>query len=160
YASRDDGAQILQVSLAPVPSGVTECPLGQKDGLIGVVHRGPARHQPGRHELVRIDGVSWNGHGTGTPMALVTWPGDGVVRPAIYSYVLLPNSGHAQAIQLEDSSGVVFASLGGSEAYRAGWPAIPNVMLWCFLRPRDLGGSKALRAVDDTVARALVDAAT
>lgn len=157
-STTDDGQRLLAVSLAVAPEGVTASPLGQKDGLLGVYARGPAPNTSGPREVVRIDGVRWKGAGAEAPSALVSWPGDARARAIYTRRQLRAEGGYGVAqLQIEDDGGAVVAALGGETPYEAGWPSVPHLFLWCFLRPRDEAGSREVRALSDAAAKALLE---
>lgn len=154
-----DGLRVIAASFAPAPPGVDASPLGQRDGVVGIVIRAKAQHGTGLRQLRRIDGGRWEREGAEHPRALVSWPGDSALRAVFSRYVRKPNGGSVSETQIETSDGVVIASLGHDNADNTGWPAIPSLSLWCYLRPRDEAGSKALRAVDTAAAERLLASA-
>ena len=157
-STSDDTSRLHAVSLAPAPEGVTASPLGQKDGLLGIYIRGPALHATGAREVVRIDGLRWTGTETQAPSALATWPGDPAPRAVFQRRQLRVDGGYGtHELHLEDPAGAIFAALGPETPYRAGWTALPHLSLWCYLRPRDEAASRALRALPDATAKALLE---
>jgi hypothetical protein len=152
-----DGSEIIwgACSLYPLPPEITASPLGQRGALTGkrVRHRdeqSPAAGSAPMSEVERIDGVSWSLAGEyETPDVLMTFPGDDAPRPIEAGYgarIVAPGDGYV-------------AASADHPQYRRGSRMLPPVVFWHYLVPRDVDGSKALRALSDDGAAALLAAA-
>ncbi|GGY10680.1 hypothetical protein GCM10010299_13280 [Streptomyces tanashiensis] len=157
--------------LAPLPAGLTDSPLGSRDGLVGtrVLFRTPHRDPAPGHYLVRsIDGrtarfdVDRPGQkpwalwappeGAAEDVVLAdaeTWTGvraytpDGTLLWELDGYRTPRNARVRRARSVTPSTGV----------------ALPPAF-WYLLRTRDAAGSRALRAVSRETADALLTAAS
>lgn len=160
-AEEHDKLRIQGASFAPAPPGVEASPLGQRDGVVGAIVRGPAMRETGVRQFRRIDGARWERQGTESPRALISWPGDSGVRAIFDRYVQKPNGGSESHTQIEHED-VVCASMIAGNVDATGWPslALPHLALWCYLRPRDEAGSKLLRAIDTATAERLLGGGT
>jgi hypothetical protein len=157
-SARDDGLRITSVGLAPLPPSVSASPLGSKDGLVGAFARGPKQGEGGKLEVETIDGRRWEGHTTKgpAPVALVNWPGDTVPRALLTEHVW--TNGRQQVIRIVGGDGYVASAIREAAWASRGFPTVPPLSLWSFLRTRDEKGSLALRALDDDKARRLIEA--
>ncbi|MFJ9852201.1 hypothetical protein [Streptomyces sp. NPDC101150] len=153
------------LTLAPLPPGAPDSPLGQADGLSGcrVMHWGhDASHAPVRYLLEGIDGRRAEFR--------VTHPGEdpwGIVRlPEGGADAVLTDHGPIRCYAADDNS-LLWQADGfphgrRSAARRAadeGAPLFPPPAFWHFLTPRDAGSSKVLRTTDEAAAKALLAAA-
>ncbi|ARF53994.1 hypothetical protein B1H19_07160 [Streptomyces gilvosporeus] len=149
-------------TLAPLPPGAPDSPLGQVDGVSGcrVLHWEHSGGAPVRYLLEGIDGRR--------ATFRVTHPGEdpwGVLR--------LPEGG-AEAVVTDHSPMRCYAATDNSllwearsfphgkrsGAAAADGPMLPPPAFWHFLTPRDTESSKALRTVEADAVQALLAAGT
>ncbi|MFF0424681.1 hypothetical protein ACFYUJ_09695 [Streptomyces sp. NPDC004520] len=156
--------------LAPLPAGLTDSPLGSRDGLVGtrILFRTPHRDPAPDHYLVQsVDGrsarFSIDRQGQ-KPWAL--WaPPEGAVED-----VVLAEAETRTGVRAYTADGVLLWELDGHHSPRhprvrparratpSGGVALPPAF-WYLLRTRDAAGSRALRTVSRETADALLTAA-
>lgn len=148
--------------MAAAPPGLSSSPLGLRDGVLGlrvlehVVD--PARTE---YEVERVDGLRWTG--TDAPFALMVFPGDTAPRPihtcGADNKKFVGGDGHGVMIHAPD--GELLATVGEDDWAARGWGEVhtPPGAMWDYLVPRDVNGSKALRAVTPAAARLILYAA-
>ncbi len=156
--------------LAPLPAGLTDSPLGSRDGLVGtrILFRTPHRDPAPDHYLLQsIDGrtarfaIDRQGQ---KPWAL--WaPPEGAVED-----VVLAEAETRTGVRAYTADGVLLWELDGHHSPRhprvgpvrhvtvSGGVALPPAF-WYLLRTRDAAGSRALRNVSRETAEALLTAA-
>ncbi|WP_093872499.1 hypothetical protein [Streptomyces sp. TLI_105] len=157
--------------LAPLPAGLTDSPLGSRDGLVGTrilfrtPHRDPA---PDRYLVQSVDGrtarfaIDRQGQ---KPWAL--WaPPEGAVED-----VVLAEAETRTGVRAYAADGVLLWELDGHHSPRhprvkparrvtpSGGVALPPAF-WYLLRTRDAAGSRALRTVPRETADTLLTAAS
>ena len=156
-SEKDDGLTLLEVRLMPLP-GCASSLLGEKGGLVGHYVR---RSKSGAFEIVRIDGKTRRG--SFKPDALVDWPGTGDLRALSVSRawsdtesddfsIYGPTTGEAGEAADEAPTG----AFGNDEWPTAGFKLLPREYWLHYLGPRDEESSRALRAVTDEAAAALL----
>lgn len=158
-------------SLMPA-TGLTESPLGLRDGMVGTrVRRRVLDDGSSVVEVESIDGRRATlsadaAQGASTVFGLVGLPG--LAEPALLTQAGLWDS--TGTFQLSPSFvGDQRPATSKMPAYHYrpyddrwrvwGTPFVPPARLWHALRPRDVPGSLALRRVDDALALRLLDAA-
>jgi hypothetical protein len=149
--------------LVPAPEGLTSSPLGIKDGLLGMRVRQEIdeENDDGGYECERIDGVTWRGKSC--PFALMTFPGDD--KPRAITTMSADNKkfvgGDGFGVYLWSDDGEQLAGVGEHDWASRGWGAVhtPPGAMWDYLSPRDVAGSKALRATTAAASKLLIDAA-
>ncbi|MFO0715194.1 MAG: hypothetical protein U0353_35480 [Sandaracinus sp.] len=161
--------QLAASWLYPLPASVTSSPLGQKDGLAGLRTRiadakSPHAASVPARELEGIEGRRWESSAASAwPLALVRWPGE----PSLRAVVTPPRHAHRPPVTGPgQGSGLAIADARTPDTIVANatcaTPMAPTSMLplpfWHYFTPRDERGSRALRAVTDDAARALLDA--
>ncbi|WP_328766969.1 hypothetical protein [Streptomyces sp. NBC_00286] len=151
------------LSLAPMPPGAPESPLGQAGSLVGfrVLFRTKYRNNaPDRFILEGIDGreatyrVSRQGQDPWGILRLPEGGEDGVLAEQI----------NVRCVAVEDGS-LLWEARGFPDpkhpwhkpSAAAGPMPFPPPAYWHFLVPRDPAASAALRAVDDETVRSLLD---
>jgi len=139
--------------LAPVPTGLGGSPLGTADGLLGwrAVEM-PDGSQVGESvagAVVRLSAEQVRRLNGASPAGASQFPGGGP-RVAVLAtrLSLLLWDGHC--VGSEFKVGLL------GERYASGSTVVPPLSWWHVLRPRDVNGSAALRAVTDDQGRALV----
>ncbi|MFF4947812.1 hypothetical protein [Streptomyces chattanoogensis] len=151
-------------TLAPMPPGAAESPLGQADGVTGcrVLHWEHSGGAPVRFLLEGSDGRRAEFR--------VTHPGEdpwGIIRlPEGGAEAVLTDHRPMRCYAADDNSLLWEArgfpypkwSGGGSHA-PGGGPLFPPPAFWHFLTPRDAASSKALRTVTEDAVKALLAAA-
>lgn len=163
FAEEGKALDINKSFLLPLPEGLSSSPLGSKDGMIGWRVRYPVtenrRQLPfAQRELETIDGRRWEGASRQlVPFALLRLPGDEQLRPIS----LKSGWGYGGELCLWDPSGEERTALLSTKkrVYAAGTPVPLPLTFWHLLEARDDAGSKALRAITDDKARAMLDAA-
>jgi hypothetical protein len=141
----------------PVPAGITSSPLGMRDGLVGVRirYKGENQHSQTARDLVTIDGRTWTGPVDVKADELLTLP-SGEPRPIVEDTQWRVGT----TATILDSEGAVRGSKIGAQQplYWRGSIAPYSTSMWHVLTPRDVAGSKRLRAISDADARALMGA--
>lgn len=166
-SEKDDGLRLTDVFVSPLPQAKGSL-LGWKDGLVGHYRRhrdeGPRRGELG-YELVRIDGKRWSPrevdgeHWSASEVELLMdWPGDEGPRGIEYSSAWSRSESDSIALHVEgdERPSGTFGD-GGWEA--SVFRLLPRVEWLHYVRPRDLASSRALRAVDEAKARAMLEVA-
>ncbi|RNL82447.1 hypothetical protein [Halostreptopolyspora alba] len=170
-----------ELSLVRLPDGVEESVLGLADGLSGfrVCHRSDDRSAtlpslPNRYTLEGADGRGANyfrdsaahGHRAAAPWGIVRMPAGGADLVATLDSATGDFGGMAlvPCYAAEDTSLLWEVRLfpradRGPGPSPDDHPPFPPPAFWHFLRPRDLTSSRALRAVGEEEARALLEAA-
>lgn len=140
----------------PAPDGLARSPLGLRDGMLGarIACRDALRTPESARELVAIDGRSWRGSAEHQVTALVELP-SGESRPVLAEQVW--NEGLKSSLLGADGTvrGARF-SPGDARYWRGSVAPYPDP-IWHALVPRDVAGSKRLRAITERDARALID---
>jgi hypothetical protein len=154
----DAGASVMVAA----PAGLGASPLGLRDGLLGLrTLEQTVDDDTTRYEIERIDGVRWTG--TFAPFALIVFPGDAAPRPIATtgadSKRFVGGDGHGVAIHATD--GELLATIGTDDWAARGWGEVhvPPGAMWDYFVPRDLNGSKALRAITPAASRLVLYAA-
>lgn len=153
----DDGLRLTEVFVSPLPQAKGSL-LGWADGLVGHYERhaddGPKRSEL-EYELVRIDGKRWR---ESDVELLMDWPGDEALRGIGYASAWSRSESDTFSVFVE---GDELPSGGfGDEAWEgSAFRLLPRAEWLHYVRPRDLGSSRALRAVDEAKARALLEVA-
>lgn len=163
FAEEGKALDINNSFLLPLPEGLTSSPLGSKDGMIGWCVRYPVtenrRQLPFvQRELETIDGRRWEGASRQlVPLALLRLPGDDQLHPI----TLKSGWRYGGELCLWDPGGDKRTALLSTKkrVYAAGTPVPLPLTFWHLLEARDDAGSKALRAITDDKARAMLDAA-
>ncbi|MEU6311021.1 DNA-binding protein [Streptomyces sp. NPDC047014] len=134
-----------------VPGSVLGAPV---DGLLGWrIERTPGQGWRGTDTAGRTVTLPGGGH---APLAALAFPGDDRPRTLTQDW---------RELRISDPEGVLTTKSGGDHrghqnTFRTGIVDHPPLAYWYALRPRDLDGSVALRALDrDTVAKLLEAAA-
>ncbi|MGH8879683.1 MAG: hypothetical protein ACRD0P_20430, partial [Stackebrandtia sp.] len=141
-------------SLAPLPDGVIDSPLGCADGLLGFR---VSRNASGGYRYARIDGVGGESAANIEPWGLLDLPGGGRVLLLASGDLIIavdPDDGAWlwRVFRLENS----WRPREDNDMAR-GTGCIPPPAFWHFLRPRDPEGSAALRETTVDTARKLLE---
>lgn len=148
--------------LVAAPPGLSSTPLGIRDGVLGLrVLEHDGDDATSAYEVERIDGVRWKG--AFAPFALMIFPGAPAPRPIQTTGAdhkrFVGGDGHG--VTIHAPGGELIATVGEDDWAARGWGAVhtPPGAMWDYLVPRDVNGSKALRAVTPAAARLLLYAA-
>ncbi|MGQ4271217.1 hypothetical protein [Nocardiopsis changdeensis] len=160
-------SRLGRCSLAPLPEGVTDSPLGAVDGVVGFRLREAVGEGSGKKSRTTVvEGVDGRRATTGQRYTSKSW---GVLR--------MPGGGDGLLVEEWKSRVRVLRCLTteGDEPWWEVWclpghdpdgpgdgggrMLFPPPAFWHFLVPRDAEGSRALRGADAALARGLLDAA-
>ncbi|MFC7330491.1 hypothetical protein [Marinactinospora rubrisoli] len=154
--------QVHCCTLAPLPKGGEETPLGHADGLVGfaVLRGGTDAGGEAAYRIVGVDGRT----------AELPWSFPRGVVPAPWGAMRYPGGGelgilsgtNVIVLYAADGSGPLWdAHPGPYDDYCAqlGTPFLPDPMFWHHLRPRDTTASAVLRSVTREQAAGLLETA-
>ncbi len=143
----------------PAPAGVTSSPLGVDGGFTGtrIRWRGKHHYRPEFREVESIDGARLACAGEIRILDLLAFPEAGERRPVTLESI----SGKGVALVIYDPAcKVVGSKIGaGDMGYARGQVGPMAIGYLHLMTPRDLAGSRRIRAITDDDARALIAAA-
>nr|MBK7066613.1 hypothetical protein [Deltaproteobacteria bacterium] len=154
-SEKTDRFALTEVELMPL-AGAAGSLLGERDGLVGRYVRRDEKE--GDVEVTRIDQKTWCG--SYTPDALMDWPGADAMRAIGVSTGWSESQGDEFTIHGEGGEEHPAGSFGGDAWKSAGFSILPRAQWLHYLTARDEASSRALRAITDEAARAILTAAS
>lgn len=154
-SEKTDRFALTEVELMPL-AGAAGSLLGERDGLVGRYVRRDEKE--GDVEVTRIDQKTWSG--SYTPDALVDWPGADAMRALGVSKGWSESQGDEFTVHGEGGEEHPAGSFGGDGWKSAGFSILPRAQWLHYLTARDEASSRALRAITDEAARAILKAAS
>jgi len=154
-SEKTDGFALSEVELMPL-RGATGSLLGERGGLVGRYVRHDEKE--GDVEVTRIDQKTWRG--SYTPDVLLDWPGADEMRALGVSTGWSNSQGDEFTIHGEGGDEHPAGSFGGDGWKSAGFSILPRAQWLHYLTARDEASSRALRAITDEAARAILTAAS
>jgi hypothetical protein len=144
-----------QSSYFPAPGGITDSPLGVRDGFVGarVRYQGKTVHDQDRRELETIDGARFACGKEVAPGALLKLPDCETRLPVEHE----TSYGEGSTESIYDPTGTYVASkIGKDVRYFRGQAAFLTFPFWHLFSARDPAGSRRLHAITDDDARTLM----
>ena len=153
-SEKTDRFALREVQLMPL-AGADGALTGRKDGLVGRYVRRDEKTDD--VEITRVDGKTWTGKFT--PDALLDFPGMDDLLAVSISSSWSDETSDEISIRHDHESGYPSAEFGDDKWKSAAFPLMPREGWLDYLSFRDEASSRALRAVSDEAARAIVAAA-